>query len=214
MNNLFIEGLALNASLILGLGAQNIFVLNAGLHKQSPLLVATVCSLCDLILIFIGVWGAASFFIQFPLLKVVVGILGVFFLLFYAIQKIREGLKTGVIEELKDNQQSMSRKKAILLALSFSILNPHVYLDTVILIGGFAAKYTSMQNRLWFGFGAASFSTLWFFSIASLAFLFSRFLTTPRALRIINLSAGIVLSLLCLKLGKEVYLWIQQITFQ
>jgi L-lysine exporter family protein LysE/ArgO len=88
----FLQGFSLQASLILALGAQNIFVLNSGLKKQRHLLVAFVSSVCDTLLVFVGVLGVATFFVEFPVLKIGLGIIGVVFLFFYGVLKIKEGL--------------------------------------------------------------------------------------------------------------------------
>lgn len=92
----FVQGFFLQASLILALGAQNVFVLNSGLRKQRHLLVAFVSSLCDTVLIFSGVLGVATLFVQLPILKIALGLVGVGFLFFYGIVKLREA-KLGTL---------------------------------------------------------------------------------------------------------------------
>lgn len=207
MFSVFAQGFLLQASLILALGAQNIFVLNSGLRKQRHLLVALVCSVCDAILIFVGVLGVATFFIQFPLLKIALGVVGVGFLLFYGILKLKEA-KSG-ISISGSSQQVTTVKQTILTSLGFSLLNPHVYLDTVVLIGGYSSQFNQLIERFYFGGGAASFSVLWFYSLAILASATSRFLNNPKAMRIVSLMSGLILVLLAVKLGADVYEWIQ-----
>lgn len=207
MINYFLEGLTLNASLILGLGAQNILVLNAGLKNQRPLLIAFVCTVCDIFLISIGVLGVAKFFLSYPLLKIIVGCIGILFLAIYAIQKIREGLRPG--KSSGREEENFSKRKALALALSLSLLNPHVYLDTIILIGGFASKYAEFNPRLYFGIGACFFSTVWFFSIALLGKQFAHVFKNPKRMAQVNLLAGIVLLILSIKLGFDVKDWIR-----
>ncbi len=92
MSLVFLQGFFLQASLILALGAQNIFVLNCGLQRQRHLLVALLSSLCDMTLILIGVLGVASVFVQVPLLKIGFGVLGVGFLAYYGVLKLKEAL--------------------------------------------------------------------------------------------------------------------------
>jgi L-lysine exporter family protein LysE/ArgO len=207
--SIFIQGFLLQTSLILALGAQNVFVLNSGLHKQRHLLVALVSSVCDTFLIFVGVIGVATFFVQYPLLKIGLGIVGVGFLLFYGIVKLNEARKD--IEISQSSQQVSTIKQTILASLGFSLLNPHVYLDTVVLIGGYSSKFGSLVERFYFGFGASSFSTIWFFGLALLASLVSRFLKNPKAMRIVSLVSGIILLLLGLKLGSDAYGWIAEV---
>ncbi|MCX6124514.1 MAG: LysE family transporter, partial [Proteobacteria bacterium] len=116
---------------ILALGAQNIFVLNSGLRKQRFLLVALVSSVCDTILVFVGVLGVATFLVKLPFLKIGLGIVGVGFLFYYGVTKLREA-KSGV-NISSDSGLAISVKQAVLTSMGFSLLNPHVYLDTVVL---------------------------------------------------------------------------------
>jgi L-lysine exporter family protein LysE/ArgO len=205
--HIFLEGFLLQASLILALGAQNIFVLESGLKKQRHLLVAFVCSLCDAVLILIGVAGAASVFVQVPLLKVGFGILGVLFLLFYGVKKLIEGFRPSPATE-SHAETSSSIQKVILLSLGFSLLNPHVYLDTVILIGGYSAKFPELSSRIEFGAGAASFSALWFFGLAIFAYSCRKLLNNPRGMQVVSLLSGVILMALSYKLGLDVYAWL------
>ncbi len=207
MLSIFMQGFLLQATLILALGAQNIFVLNSGLRKQRHLLIALVCSLCDTILIFVGVLGVATFFIQFPILKIGLGIVGVAFLFLYGVLKLKEA-RNG-IKLSQAPGQTVNIKQAVLTALGFSLLNPHVYLDTVVLIGGYSSKFNSLLGRFYFGAGAATFSTLWFYGLAILASLASRFLNNPKSMRLVSLISGIILVLLAIKLGSDVFVWIK-----
>lgn len=206
MLSIFIQGFLLQASLILALGAQNIFVLNSGLRKQRHLLVAFVSSVCDTLLIFIGVLGVATFFVQYPLMKIGLGVVGVGFLLFYGFVKLNEARKG--VEISQSSQQVSTIKQTILTSLGFSLLNPHVYLDTVVLVGGYSSKFESFLERFYFGLGASSFSTIWFFGLALLASLVSGFLNNSKAMRVVSLVSGIILVLLALKLGSDVYVWV------
>ncbi len=204
----FTHGFILQASLILALGAQNIFVLESGLKKQRHLLVSLVCSICDALLIAIGVMGAATLFVQIPILKMGFGLAGVVFLLYYGVLKIVEGIKSK--HESFKGQIDQSRKTAkevVILSLGFSLLNPHVYLDTIVLIGGYSAKYESLFDRALFGLGAAFFSGLWFFSLGSFASKMSRFLNNHRSMKIIQFISGTILIFLSWRLGLDVYGW-------
>ena len=204
---IFAQGFFLQASLILALGAQNIFVLNSGLRRQRHLLVAFVSSVCDTLLVFVGVLGVATFFVQFPPLKIGLGIVGVGFLFFYGLLKLKEA-KNGVALSTS-TQSAASVKQAVLTSLGFSLLNPHVYLDTVVLVGGYSSKFSLLIERFFFGAGASSFSTLWFFGLAILASVGSRFLNNPKAMRAVSLISGIILVVLAVKLGSDVLGWIR-----
>ncbi len=206
MFSIFIQGFLLQASLILALGAQNIFVLNSGLRKERHLLVAFVSSVCDTLLIFVGVLGVATVFVEFPLLKIGLGVLGVGFLLFYGFLKLREARVGVQISQLSSNATTL--KQAVLTSLGFSLLNPHVYLDTVVLVGGYSSKFGEFIERFYFGVGASSFSVLWFFGLAILASIASRFLNNPKAMGRVSLISGLILVLLAFKLGADVWSWI------
>ena len=203
----FTQGFFLQASLILALGAQNIFVLNSGLRKQRHLLVALVCSICDTLLVFIGVLGVATVFVQIPVLKIGLGAIGVGFLFFYGLLKLKEA-RNGSTISLNSNPMTTVRQ-TVLTTLGFSLLNPHVYLDTVVLIGGYSTQFSRLSERFLFGAGASTFSILWFFGIAMLASLGSRVLTSPKSMRTISLISGIILLSLALKLGTDVVSWIR-----
>jgi L-lysine exporter family protein LysE/ArgO len=142
----FVQGFLLQASLILALGAQNLFVLESGLKRQRHLWVATLCTLCDALLIALGVLGAATIFVRLPWLKILFGILGVAFLAYYGWIKLTE-------KPAKQKSTSFSSKKVVPLrvvtgqTLAFSLLNPHVYLDTLVLIGGFSASMSRYVNN-------------------------------------------------------------------
>ncbi|MEZ0393351.1 MAG: LysE/ArgO family amino acid transporter [Pseudobdellovibrionaceae bacterium] len=205
--SLFVQGFFLQASLILALGAQNIFVLNSGLRRQRHLLVAFVSSVCDTLLIFVGVLGVATFFVQVPLLKIGLGIVGVGFLFFYGFLKLKEA-KNGIQISL-DSKQATTMKQTVLTTLGFSLLNPHVYLDTVVLVGGYSAKFGEMTERFYFGAGASAFSTIWFFGLALLASMGSRLLKSPTAMRFVSLISGVILLVLAIKLGGDVMDWIR-----
>jgi L-lysine exporter family protein LysE/ArgO len=207
MLGIFLQGFLLQASLILALGAQNIFVLNSGLRRQRHLLVALVCSICDTLLVFVGVLGVATVFVQFPLLKIGLGLVGVGFLFFYGLLKLKEAYKGAEIS--LDSAQATSARQAVVTSLGFSLLNPHVYLDTVVLVGGYSSKFLLASERFYFGAGASVFSTIWFFGLALLASLGSRLLKSPKAMRIVSLVSGVILIVLAVKLGLDVWGWIQ-----
>jgi L-lysine exporter family protein LysE/ArgO len=214
MEKLFLEGLLLQASLIFALGAQNIFVLESGLRRENPLLVSFVCFICDLTLITLGVAGAASLLTSFPVAKIVIGLIGVFFLFTYGWGKIfnnsNEEFRAGEV-----SQRALSFKRSILLALTFSILNPHAYLDAFILIGGYSTKYDLLNERLMVGFGAAAFSGIWFVILSSASSYMKPFLSNSFYMKKVMASSGIILILLSGKLGADVFDWIlQDITLQ
>lgn len=207
MVSIFLQGFFLQASLILALGAQNLFVLNSGLRRQRHLLVATICSICDGVLILIGVLGVATLFVKVPLLKIIFGVSGVGFLAFYGIKKLMEIKSTSKFSETA--VPHTHSRQVILTTLAFSLLNPHVYLDTVVLIGGYAAKFSLTNERIMFGVGASTFSVLWFFGLAILASAGNRLIHNEKAMKTVSLVSGVILLWLSVKLGRDVFGWIR-----
>lgn len=200
----FLEGFFLQASLILALGAQNLFVLEMGLRKRRHLFVAGLCTFCDLLLILLGVLGAASFFVQIPWMKIAFGVLGVAFLAYYGLKKLFE--KPSIIDA-HANTQTLSIGVIVGQTLAFSLLNPHVYLDTVVLIGGYSTQFSESWDRLSFGLGASFFSLMWFFALAIFAAAMSRFLHNVKTMRMISVVSAVILLGLALKLSADVWHW-------
>lgn len=205
MGSLFLEGLVLQASLILALGAQNIFVLEAGLKRQHHLIISFVCFLCDLTLILLGVAGAATLFTYYPGLKVFIGVLGVSFLFTYGMSKLFSG---STVLTLSSDPVKSTLKRSVILAMTFSILNPHAYLDAFILIGGFSSKYDALEDRIILGLGAGVYSGIWFLILSSLSSVMKPVLQHPVRMKVIMSLAGIVLIILSGKLSIDVLGWI------
>lgn len=206
MGSLFFEGLLLQASLIFALGAQNLFVLEAGLKRQHHLSVSFTCFLCDLTLILLGVAGAATLFTQYPYLKILVGLLGVSFLFAYGVSKLMTSGHSG--QAIETSPINKTLKKSIILAFTFSILNPHAYLDAFILIGGFSAKYGALEDRIVLGLGAAFYSGLWFVVLSTLSSVMKPVLEHPGRMKLVMSVAGMALIFLSGKLGMDVVGWI------
>lgn len=143
---------------------------------------------------------------QFQFLKIGLGIIGVVFLFYYGFIKLKEA-KNGVSISQSTGMVT-SAKQAVFVSMAFSLLNPHVYLDTIVLIGGYASKFEVLVDRLLFGIGASTFSTIWFFSLAILASVSSRLLNSSSSMRRISFFAGLILIALATKLGLEVVGWI------
>lgn len=142
-----------------------------------------------------------------PLLKIALGLAGVGFLFYYGVIKLKEAKGGEALEPAA--QAQMSVKKTVLTTMAFSLLNPHVYLDTVVLIGGYSTKFASLAERFYFGAGASLFSMLWFFGLVLAASKASRLLRRPKVMKGVNLLSGGILIFLAVKLGWEVFGWIK-----
>lgn len=209
MREVYLEGMLLQASLIFALGPQNIFVLESGLKKHYHLTVSFVCFLCDLLLIMLGVAGAATFFNQFPEIKIIVGILGVGFLIMYGVGKLTH--KDEHHLEFERNGKRTCLRAAIISSVVFSIVNPHAYLDGIVLIGGYSTKYSELPSRLTLGLGAASFSLIWFLLLSVGASFMVPFFKGQKRMRFVMGTAGLLLIVLSVKLGLDVLGWISEL---
>lgn len=209
MKEVFLEGMLLQASLIFALGPQNLFVLESGLKRHYHLTVSFVCFFCDLTLIMLGVAGAATFFNQFPQIKIFVGVLGVGFLILYGIGKLRHDDQQHL--QFENRGKRSCYKAAIISSVIFSVVNPHAYLDGIVLIGGYSSKYPDLYTRLALGLGAASFSLIWFLLLSVGASIMVPFFKNENRMRIIMSSAGVILIVMSAKLGMDVISWIEEV---
>jgi L-lysine exporter family protein LysE/ArgO len=160
----FIQGFLISISLIVAIGAQNIYVLKRGLLKESVFVVALTCSLIDATLIIAGVKGLGKFLETYPFFITYITWFGIVFLCSYGFLS----LKATFVNQAMDIDIKSSKKPTsviIITLLSLSFLNPHVYIDTVLLVGTIGNSYEgSAQNMFTLGASASSF--VWFFSLA------------------------------------------------
>ena len=193
--NVYFAGLALSSSLIIAIGAQNAHVLRQGIKREYVFLVAGLCTFTDMSLIALGTAGFGTMIARFPLLTSIAAWGGAGFLLFYGFMSFRSARspRTLNIDDNSENlHQPQNLKSIILLTLAVSLLNPHVYLDTFILIGGLAAQYPN-DERIFFGLGAATASLVWFFGLAYGARLLEPLFRKPAAWRVLDILIGIVM---------------------
>ena len=188
-----ILGFFTGLSLILAIGAQNIFVIEQGLKKQHIFLVCLVCSLSDLILIFLGIF-LFHYFIQYfnSLIELTLNILLIIFLLHFIYSKIK--IYNSSVK-LNNQSQDISKLNILLKTLGFTYLNPHVYSDTVFFLGNFSKNFL-INEKINFGLGAAIASFLFFFLIGYLFKYFSKFAENDKVWKIINTFIIIFMSLL------------------
>ena len=180
-------------SLILAIGAQNIFVIEQGLKKQYIFLVCLICSISDLILIFLGIFLFEYFKIYFTnFVELIFNILLLVFLAYFIISKLRFNYD-NLILNLENKKISLTN--IIVNTLGFTFLNPHVYSDTVFFLGNFSKNF-SIIEKYQFGIGAAIASFLFFFSLGFLSKFLSRYLRNKMAWKYINLFIIIFMSIL------------------
>ena len=185
----FLTGL----SLILAIGAQNIFVIEQGLKKQHIFLVCFVCTLSDLILIFFGIF-LFHYFTQFfnTTIELIFNILLIIFLIHFIYSKIKSfNSKVNFNNEVSD----ITKFNIFLKTLGFTYLNPHVYSDTVFFLGNFSKNFI-LNQKILFGLGASFASFVFFFLIGYLSFYLSKYAQSDKVWRIINLFIISFMSLL------------------
>lgn len=188
------NGFFLGSSLIMAIGAQNAFVLRQGLSGAYVGLTAGVCILCDSFLICLGLFGLGTIIEKFPLLVQVMRFGAVAFLSAYGMFALRRVFQSRSLN-VDIGSSVVNRQRVIMLVLGFSLLNPHVYLDTVLLIGTAGLKYQGVEKSL-FGVGAILASVTWFCTLAFGAKLASRALNRPTTWRVIDGSTGFAMLLL------------------
>ncbi|HEX4203104.1 MAG TPA: LysE/ArgO family amino acid transporter [Ktedonobacteraceae bacterium] len=187
-----LQGFGLGASLIIAIGAQNAFVLRQGLKKQHVLVVASLCTLCDAVLIALGVGGLGTIITALPILTIVATWGGAIFLLVYGFRSFRAAMVSEKLDTHDTSTQPARLRDTVLAVLAFSLLNPHVYLDTVVLIGSIGAHYHS-AGRLFFGLGALLASFCWFFSLAYGARWLAPLFRHPLAWKILDGVVGCIM---------------------
>ena len=192
----YLNGLLVAFGLIMAIGTQNAFVLAQSLRREHHLPVAAFCVVCDALLVAAGVFGLATLLAQNPLLLSVARWGGAVFLLWYGTQALRRAFSTSSLEH-SARQTARSLKAVMLSALAVTLLNPHVYLDTVLLIGSLGAQQSVPGAYV---VGAASASLMWFFTLALGAAWLAPWLARPNTWRILDLLVAVMMYAVALQL--------------
>jgi L-lysine exporter family protein LysE/ArgO len=185
----FLPGFLTGLSLIIAIGAQNAFVIRQGLTKKHVLLVVAICAISDALLIILGVAGLGALIAGLPWLLEIIRWFGVAYLTWFGIRSLRSAFKTQMLDA--SGTQSGSAKSVVLAVLGFTFLNPHVYLDTVILLGSIGNQFG--EDKWWFALGGAVASILWFSSIGFGARAASRFMAKPVFWKVLDLLIAAVM---------------------
>ena len=193
-----LTGLVTGLSLIVAIGAQNAFVLRQGLARQHVGLVVAICAVADLLLILGGVAGIGTIVEQAPAAIDVIRWLGVAFLVWYGVSSLLRARHAGSLEAARG--QSLSRRGAAVRALALTFLNPHVYLDTVLLLGSLAA-HQGETGRWWFALGASLASLAWFIGLGYGARLLSPLLARRSAWQVLDVLIGLTMLAIALSLA-------------
>lgn len=182
------NGLLLSIGLIMAIGAQNAFVLSQSLRREHHIAVALLCIVCDSLLITAGVFGLASLLAQNPLLLAITRWGGIAFLLWYGTQALRRAYRPQTLHTSQGESRTLFA--VLMAALAVTLLNPHVYLDTVLLIGSLGAQQP-MPGA--YALGAASASLIWFSTLALGAAWLAPWLSRPFTWRLIDIGVAIMM---------------------
>jgi len=185
-----LAGLLTGLSLIIAIGAQNAFVLRIGLSRRFVAPVVAVCAISDLVLILAGVAGIGTIIQQAPSAIDVIRWLGVAFLTWYGVSSLLRARKADSLEAAR--AAAPDRRTAVLKVTALTWLNPHVYLDTVLLVGSIANQHGS-TGRWWFAAGASAASILWFTGLGYGARLFTGVLSSVRAWQVLDVLIGLTM---------------------
>ncbi|MFJ4686903.1 LysE/ArgO family amino acid transporter [Streptomyces sp. NPDC088789] len=184
-------GFGTGLSLIVAIGAQNAFVLRQGVRREAVLAVVGICALSDALLIGLGVAGVGAVVVAWPGALTAVGWIGGAFLLGYGVLAARRAIRPAGQGLRADGERAGSRRRAILTCLALTWLNPHVYLDTVFLLGTVAADRGDL--RYVFGTGAVLASLCWFTALGFGARLLGRWLAGPTAWRVLDALVAVMM---------------------
>jgi len=191
-----LAGLFTGLSLIIAIGAQNAYVLRMGLSRQHVGLIVAICAVSDIVLIILGIAGVGTIVRSAPSVLQVLRWVGVAYLSLFAVRSFWRALRPGVL--LPSPARRPTTNVVVTTTLAFTFLNPHVYLDTVLLLGSIGNQYG--RGRWLFALGASMSSLMWFSGLGYGARFASRLMSRPVTWRVLDLAIGVVMVLIALKL--------------
>lgn len=185
------EGALISLSLIVAIGAQNAFVIRQGLSNRHVFLVCTICAFSDAALISLGVFGFGEFLSKSGNIAEIIEWMAISFLIIYSVLRFRAAWKGNTLE-IDDSDNAFSAKKTAMITMGFTWLNPHVYLDTTVLLGTASLQFQG-DEKIAFAIGAMSSSFLFFYSLGFGARRLAPLLKTEKAWKFIDFSIGLVM---------------------
>ena len=190
MLHTYLQGFAIGLSLIVAIGAQNAFVLKQGLKKQAVFWVCFVCALSDSILVVLGITGFATVIQLYPELVGFAKWAGAVFLVWYGLQHAIQAFQANQSLHAS-SQNEIQLSKIIIVCLALTWLNPHVYLDTVVLIGSISTQFE--QTKLYFALGVITASWLFFFSLGYGARVLIPVFANPKAWKVLDVVIALIM---------------------
>ncbi|ANW25709.1 amino acid transporter [Vibrio coralliilyticus] len=188
--------------MIIPIGAQNAYVLNQGIKRNHHLTTATICSVLDVIFISLGIFGGGAVLSQNKTLLTVVTLGGIAFLTFYGLLSLKSAVQTNRASESKRQVVERGRRAVILGALAVTVLNPHLYLDTVVILGSIGGQFEG-QDRISFALGTIMASFVWFYTLSIGAAKLGPTLSKPKVKQGIDIVVAIMMFTIALMLINE-----------
>nr|WP_306431743.1 LysE/ArgO family amino acid transporter [Vibrio diabolicus] len=178
--------------MIIPIGAQNAYVLNQGIKRNHHLTTATICSILDMIFISLGIFGGGAILSQNEILLTSVTLGGIAFLSFYGLLSLKSAFKSDSDSESKGEVVARGRRTVILGALAVTVLNPHLYLDTVVILGSIGGQFEG-HDRIAFALGTMMASFVWFYTLSIGAAKLGPTLSKPRVKKGIDIAVAVMM---------------------
>ena len=201
---ILLQGFSLGATMIIPIGAQNAYVLNQGIKRNHHLTTATTCSVMDVFFISLGIFGGGALLSQNEALLTVVTLGGIAFLTFYGWLSLRSALQSSDEQESQPQKLARGRRAVILGALAVTVLNPHLYLDTVVILGSIGGQFEG-SDRLAFALGTMTASFVWFYGLSIGAAKLAPVLSKPKTKKTIDLIVASMMFIIAFALAKSLY---------
>jgi L-lysine exporter family protein LysE/ArgO len=193
-----LQGTLLGCSMIIPIGVQNSFILSQGIKRNHHLLTASICLLCHIVLTVLGIFGGGELITSNELLMLLIGWGGITFLVLYASRALYRAWRFHY-SDFKNEKALSSRKTVIVTTLALTLLNPHVYLDTVVILGSVGSTFIG-NSKVFFTVGAILAAVMWFYCLAVSAAKLAPWLAKPSVQRSIDIFIGLVMYAIAYKL--------------
>ncbi len=194
------QGFSFGAATIIPIGAQNAYVLNQGIKRNHHLTTATLCSFLDVFYISLGIFGGGALLASNEVLLTSVTVGGVLFLVYYGLLSFKSALAANSQEQESSSTSNNRGKKAVILGtLAVTVLNPHLYLDTIVILGSIGGQFEG-NERLSFAVGTIMASFVWFYSLSMGAAKLAPVLSQPKVKRGIDVVVGSVMFIIAVSL--------------
>lgn len=199
--SVMLQGVILGAGMIIPIGAQNAYLLGLGIHRNHHILAATLCFICDVALVLAGIYGTSALINSNEVVMKIITWGGVLFLCTYGVLSFKAAIKNSY-ESNKDKNSRKSKKAIIATTLAVTLLNPHVYVDTVMILGTVGSQFEG-DARTSFAVGVILASLLWFYGLVTGAAKMGPLLSQPKVMRSIDVFVGCIMWFIAFSLYKN-----------